>query len=353
MGKTSRAAVAVLAVTALGLTFPAGAQETSTDVLLVTVAGSRTLNVTTPAGANLDGGEVDLGTAHTGAFVVSVADVNYEHVGYQVSSTLSNLYLDSGGPNCAKRVDSGDLAVSFPIDTQLQGLGALLEGLIDLEGTVSGGLVALLDPLGLVDAALGAAGQDPLSGRTLAAVSDVATQLEDTLNQVLDGLDPLLPVKVGNGNPGPYTAPAAHPTCAQGAGSPTSKLLLQGDASSLGDFVAGLISDLEDLVNGVTASDLVDNGVIDAAAAQAAAAEAIQNLEDEINAVLPVDVALPQTPAVINAVLDLLLGTLDLTNLVGQTGVGIGVPALDADPASAPQSGVYRGRMTVTLIDVP
>ncbi|HEX2030690.1 MAG TPA: hypothetical protein VHL78_04720 [Actinomycetota bacterium] len=346
---------AALALAALLMT-PAGAQE-QTDVLLAAVAGSRTLKVTTPAGANLSGGELDLGTAHQGAFVTTVTDLNYDHVGYQVSATLSNLYLFDGSFDCGKRVDSGDLSVGFPIDAQLQDLGALIEGLVDLEGTVSSTLSSLLDPTGAVGTVLTTAGLDPLAGRTLSTAGAVATQLEDTVAGVLDGADSLLPVKVSNGSPGPFGAAANHPSCGEGSGTPTSRLLMSGDASSPGDFVQGLIADLEALVNGITASDMVGDGTIDAAAAQAAAAQAVQDLEDDINAELAAlglpPITLPQTGAVIDQVLDELVGTLGLTNLIGQSGAGISVPNLAAEPDSAPTAGIYKGRMVVTLVDVP
>ena len=343
----------LLAAVAVG---PVGAQE-STDVLLAAVAGSRTLKVTTPTGADLNGGELDLGTSHSGAFVTTVTDANYDHVGYQVSATLSNLYLFDGSFDCAKNVASGDLATSFPIDSQLQDLGALVEGLVDLEGTVNGALATLLDPGGTISLILSTAGLDPLTGRPLEPAGQVTAQIEDTLDGALDGASSLLPVKISNGSPGPFTTPASHPQCGGGGGTPTSRMLMSGDASSLGGFVQDLIDDLEALVDGIAADDLVSGGVIDAAAAEAAAAEAVQGLEDQINAELAAlslpPITLPQTGTVIDAVLDLLVGLLDTTNLVGQSGAGIAVPNLDADPASAPTAGVYKGRMVVTLVDVP
>lgn len=343
----------LLAAVAAG---PAGAQE-ETDVLLAAVAGSRTLKVTTPTGTNLNGGELDLGTAHTGAFVTSVTDANYDHVGYQVSATLSNLYLFEGSFDCGKKVDSGDLSAAFPINAQVQDLGALIQGLVDLQGTVNGALASLLDPGGTIGLILSTAGLDPLAGRPLEVAGPVAAQVEDTLAGALDGASSLLPVKVSNGSPGPFSTPATHPQCGGGGGTPTSRMLMSGDASSLGGFVQGLIDDLQALVDGVTASDLIDAGVIDAAAAEAAAAEAVQGLQDQINselAGLGLDpIALPQTGDVIDLVLDLLVGLLDTANLLGQTGVGISVPNLNAEPDSAPTAGVYKGRMVVTLVDVP
>ena len=355
MHRKIKGGAAVLAFAALLMT-PAGAQE-QTDVLLAAVAGSRTLKVSTPAGANLSGGELDLGTAHQGAFVATVTDLNYDHVGYQVSATLSNLYLFDGSFDCGKRVDSGDLSVAFPIDAQVQDLGALLEGRVDLDGTVSSTLASLLDPTGAIGTVLGTAGLDPLAGRPLSAADPVATQLEDTLAGVLDGADSLLPVKVSNGSPGAFGAAASHPTCAGGSGTPTSRLVMSGDASSPGQFVQDLIADLEALVNGISASDMVGDGTIDAAAAEAAAAQAIQGLEDDINAELAglglPPIAIPQTGAVIDQVLDELVGALGLTDLIGQSGAGISVPNLAAQPDSAPTAGIYKGRMVVTLVDVP
>lgn len=355
MGRKIKGGAAVLAFAALLMT-PAGAQE-QTDVLLAAVAGSRTLKVTTPAGANLSGGELNLGTAHQGAFVTTVTDLNYDHVGYQVSATLSNLYLFDGSFDCGKRVDSGDLSVAFPVDAQLQDLGALIEGLVDLDGTVSSTLASLLDPTGAIGTVLSTAGLDPLAGRALSAAGPVATQLEDTVAGVLDGADAALPVKISNGSAGPFSAASSHPACGEGSGTPTSRLVMSGDASSLGDFVQGLIADLEALVNGLSASGLIADGTIDAAAAEAAAAQAVQGLEDDINAELAAlglpPIALPQTGTVIDQVLDELIATLGLTDLIGQSGAGIAVPNLAAQPDSAPTAGIYKGRMVVTLVDVP
>lgn len=347
--------VSLLALVAVGA--PARA-DTSTDVLLATIAGSRTLSVTTPTGTNLDGGALDLGTSHTGAFVVSVTDVTYDHVGYQVSSTLSNLYRFQGGFNCDRKVDSADLAVAFPVDPQLQDLEAIIQGLVDLEGTVSPALADLLDPLGVINTLLVGAGLDPLVGRPLSAGADeIAAQLQDALSGVLDGADSLLPVKVSNGSAGAFGSPAAHPDCGGGAPSPTSRLLMSGNAGSLGGFVQGLIDDLAALVDGITAADMVGDGTIDAAAAQAAAAAAVQGLADDLNAQLAGlglgPVTLPQTGGVIDQVLQELEGVLGTVDLLGQSGIGVSVPNLDASPASAPQSGVYRGRMVVTIVDVP
>ncbi|HWC31769.1 MAG TPA: hypothetical protein VG709_01410 [Actinomycetota bacterium] len=348
------AAAAMLLVVAMGVGPAAG--QTSTDVSLAALTGSRTLIVTTPTGANLDGGELDLGTSHTGGFVTSVADVNYDHVGYQVSSTLSNLYLFAGSFDCNKRVDSDDLAVSFPIDAQVHDIGAIVNGLVDVEGTVNGGLATLLDPTGAINTVLTTAGLDPLAGRPLVA-GDLTAQLEDTLNGVFDGADSLLPVNLSNGPNGSFAEPAAHPNCGGGAGTPTSRLLMSGEASGVGGFVQGLIADLEALVDGVSLDGLVSGGVVDAAAAQAAAAAAVQDLEDAINAELAglslAPIALPQTSDVVDLVLERLIGALDLANLIGQTGLGVSLPNLDATPDSAPVSGVYKGRMVVTLVDVP
>ncbi len=350
------AAAAVLVVAAVGVGPAAG--QTSTDVSLAALAGSRTLIVTTPTGANLDGGELDLGTSHTGGFVTSVADINYDHVGYQVSATLSNLYLFDGSFDCAKKVNSGDLGVSFPIDAQVHDIGAIVNGLLDLEGTVNGALATLLDPTGAINTVLTTAGLDPLTGRPLSpGADDLVAQLDDTLNGVFDGADSLLPVNLSNGPPGSFAGAAAHPDCGGGAGTPTSRLLMSGEASGLGGFVQGLIDDLEALVDGISADDLVSNGVVDAAAAEAAAAAAVQQLEDDINAELAglslPPIALPQTSAVIDLVLERLIGVLDVANLLGQTGLGVSLPNLDATPDSAPVSGVYKGRMVVTLVDVP
>ncbi|MGH2725126.1 MAG: hypothetical protein ACRDI0_12895 [Actinomycetota bacterium] len=352
-GMATACGLLVIAAVAAG---PVGAQE-STDVLLAAVAGSRTLKVTTPTGTNLNGGELNLGTAHTGAFVTTVTDLNYDHVGYQVSATLSNLYLFGGSFDCAKKVDSGDLSAAFPIDAQLQDLGALVQGLVDLEGTVDGALATLLDPTGAIGLILSTAGLDPLAGRPLEITGPIAAQVEDTLAGALNGASSVLPVKISNGSPGPFTTPASHPQCGGGGGSPTSRLLMSGDASSLGGFVQDLIDDLQALVDGISASDMITDGTIDAAAAEAAAAEAVQGLQDQINSELAglglPPIALPQTGAVIDQVLDTLVGLLDTANLLGQSGAGISVPNLNADPDSAPTAGIYKGRMVVTLVDVP
>ena len=345
--------VALMALALVGLAGPgASAQSTSTDVVMAALAGTRTLVVTTVSGASLDGGTLDLGDAGSGAFGVAVADVTYDHVGYDVTATMSNLYRFDGTFECGKRIDSGDMAVDFPVDSTVDGLGAVVSGLVDLDGTVNGALASALDPLGIVQLALTPLGLS-ITGQDI-AIPDLPVQVSDTVDGLLDGLDDLLPVKVQKGTAGNFTAPAAHGTCAEGAGTPTQIGIMAGDASSTGDLFTSIVADLQSQVDALTGSALISGGVIDSALAEAGAAAAIAGLQDTLETLAGIPLPpLGTSGGAVQAVLDLVTGTLDATNLLGQTGAYLTIPTLNGDTGNAPQTGSYRGTMTVTLVDTP
>ena len=342
-------------------------EDCPVDVTLAAVAGTRTMVVTTAAGADLNGGRLDLGTAHTGAFVVNVIDVTYDHVGYEVKGTLSDLYHITdlaaalgggpGGYDCAatSKIASSKASMAYPIDPQLLDLGAILGGTVDLAGELTGAVLAALPaPIATLIGTL------PLGGDELdldgGSVPVSLEDLADGIEKVLDGASDLLPIKIGNGATGNYTNAAAHPKCGGGAGTPTSKLIMAGTKNDASGFLAALEGLLGDAVTlAGDAQGLIDDSVADTAAVEAAAVQAIQDLEDQINAIVDPDISLPKDDAaLIAAVLDALGATLGAVfDVIGQTGTGVVVPTIGVDASDAPTSGLFGGRLTLTLMDVP
>lgn len=325
-----RVTIGAVALFALaGATLGAAADTSTVPVTVAVVNGTRTLTVTDPAGAAIGGSGLPLGVGHSGAFLVNVTDANYAHAGYQVSATMTNLYPYAGTYDFG-----GDVIPSSAVSVDYPGN---LAGLVDIESIVAP-VVTLSGNLGL----LGTISGLDVDGVTqsVQTLSNAVTQ--DTLATVLDQL----PVSLTAGATGAFTDPADIGQAGEpGAphGSPTSKVLMSGDAQSPTALLDALVAALDNDLGGSTAQELIDAGLLD---------------QDTVLTAVAGDLGLVPsllTNLQITTILNGLTGTVtDITgDVLGQTGTYSSLPALGIDLPVGTDTGVYRGQLVVTLMDKP
>jgi hypothetical protein len=318
----------------------AGAASAGSSVNLpVTVsasAGTRTLTVTDLSGNPLGPTNgLALANGQVKRFVVSVTDVNYSHVGYQVTSEMSNLYPYANGSYdfAATPIPSGNVQLSN------------FSSLLDLENVKS--LVAPVFTLtGTLPSVLGLSGSSTLTGlggavqsATTVPASLVGSQLQSDLS--------LLPLQVTQGPSGEaYTNPAqlvdGSTTGPAVSGTPTQLTLMSGSAQP-GDL-AGLLSELQGVYNGLSAATLIADGVLS---------------QDTVVTALETQLGLPSSAveANLSAILSALSGTVtalsSTTGVLGQSGSYNGISGLGITVPATTTSGTFRGIYTVILADTP
>jgi hypothetical protein len=334
-----RSAAALAAVTLL-LAVGIGSAETITVDAQVTT-GTRTFALKTLAGGGLDA--LTLGAAGERGFVTSVTDERYERVGYQVTATMSNLYKVTNGTfDCTRSIPASGLGIGFLASpVSVSDVAGLVEPVWDLAGTLTG---ALATTLGVA------------SGTAFAVTAFPGERVEHALAGTFTGLQDALPIKVAPGPGGSFTAPAAHPTCGSGAGSPTSRLLMNGTGSNL----AALFTWLQDAI--MTAADVGGDAAVDAAELVATGAADDPTLAAATRAALAsagvsltlLDALIAANTVTMTQLYELLDATLrPVTALVGQTGSYLALPKLTLSIPDGTPPGTYRGTLTVTQVDVP
>ena len=323
-------AVASLAAAAAVLVPMAAMADSSTvPVTTVVATGTRTLNVTDPTGAAIGANGLPLGAGHGGALLVNVTDVNYQHAGYQVSATMTNLYPWAGSAYDfnGTPIPSSAISVGYPSDLlDLVDVKSLVDPVIKLTGSVSVGPVGLGLPTSI---------NQTVDGATSSVQTLANTVTKSTLASALASL----PVTLGTGETGSFASAAGLPGEPTAHPNPTSKVLMSGSAQDPAS--AALVSALETAYGGKTAAQLVAAGLLDQNAVISAVAQQLGITPDLLSA------------ADISSIMSTLTGdvTAIVGSVLGQSGSYNTLPTLSIDVPSSASAGVYRGQLVVTLMD--
>lgn len=326
---------------ALVLAIPAiGRADTVTVQALVSV-GTRTMAVKAIGGGALS--SLSLGNGAGTGFMVTVTDVAYQRNGYQVSANLSDLYAVSGSTfDCARKLPASSLTLGYLSNpTSLTGIGAVGQPVWNLSGSLTG----------LLATTLGVA-----SGTAFSATGVNGNAVEKTLSGVFAGTEATLPMSLGEGGSGAFSAPAGHSTCAPSpAGSPTSKLVMSGGAQNQAGMLTwvqnAVVNGADQNLNGVvTGSELVGSGSIGSAELATAVRTALGNAGVNLGLL---DTLLNAGTVSLADLFGVTTATLQpLTSVGGQSGTYIALPKLSASIPAGTASGTYRGTLTVTLVDL-
>ena len=322
----TRLVAAAGAITLLAGAGSAFAQGSTITVGATVINGTRTLNVKDVAGGAVS--SLALGTGHGGALLVNVSDINYAHVGYQVTATMSNLYPYNGSYQFNQTpIPSSAVNLSFP------------GGLLDVAN-----LSTLVTPLiHLTDSAAPFTPLTQLNATVTGTTTSVATLASTVTQATIGTLGNELPVRIATGGGGAFTNPAGV-TGQSGTFNPTAVSVLDGTAQSL----AGLLSDLTSALNNAktTAQDFVAAGLLDQNSVLAAAAAQLGLTTDQLTGA--------QITQIMNAAatvtgLQPLAGLTD--QVLGQTGSYNTVPQLSLQVPAQQPAGNYQGELTLTLMD--
>lgn len=362
------ATVAVAGLLAIATSSLAVAQE-SVEVSTELDVGSRVLEVTDLAGQDLQG--LALVPGRASAFRVAVRDTmadtvdpNFTFEGYDVDSSLTNLYATTapGTYDFSDLIPAGEVTLgsaTSPLDVRdmlaqldpdylLSATGVTCEAIaaelgLDLLTLASNSTCLLLGTLtgGLSFTDVALAGT-PLDQIDLSALA--ASQL------------PLVPT-AGQDAGRTY----AEPDCTNGVGAlhlqgcgteaattdltmlsaaPAASLSAQLDAI-LAAAVPGPLASLDGTGAKASLQDVLD------AMANSGVAEVSSFATN-----LAADFSQAQQLVVVNELLSATVGTLGLDDLVGYGALASGFPTLKVDPSTA-TAGVYTGTLTVRLIECP
>lgn len=335
---STRRALGISVVLVLGLSVQALAA--TSNVSLVTVAGSRTMTVKSIAGDDI--ATMSLGTGRQAPFLVNVSDVAYDRKNYQVSAMLSNLYkFDAAAStfDCnAASVPSSKVSIGFLANpTSARDIQAIASPTLTFSGTIT-------DP-----ALLALIGK---SSPTFVSVGTTQQKQSFATSTVFSGAETVLPLKIDTGTGGTFTQGAPHPTCSPVGGSATSVQVQQGDVDVQADVLAWVQSTANESfntaagpggilsINEALNSELITQSVIDSDVRDALTSSPVS-----ANPLLVTDVVIAQVEALLTAT-----GT-DVATIVGQSGTYASLPKLVVGDLSGIPSGTYRGVLTVTLIE--
>src|SRR3954451_2517421 len=203
--RSSRRALAALAAAGT-LVVPVAAFADSSTVPVTTVVGAtgtRTLAVTDPTGAAIGASGLPLGAGHGGAMLVNVTDLNYQHAGYQVSATMSNLYPWTGSAHDfpGAPIPSSAISVDYPSGLlDLLNVKSLVDPVVHLTGSLTVG------GLGLPTAI-----NQNVDGATSSVQTLASTVTQATLASALASALAELPVTLQTGETGAFSAAAGLP----------------------------------------------------------------------------------------------------------------------------------------------
>lgn len=322
-----RAVASLAAAAAVLVPIAALADSSTVPVTTVVATGTRTLNVTDPTGAAIGASGLPLGAGHGGALLVNVTDLNYQHAGYQVSATMTNLYPWAGSAYDfnGTPIPSSAISVDYPSSLlDLVNVKTLVDPVIKLTGSITVG------GLGVPSAI-----NQTVDGTTSSVQTLANTVTQSTLASALAEL----PVTLGTGETGSFDAAAGLPGEPTAHPSPTSKVLMSGSAQDPAS--AALVSALETTYGGETAAQLVAAGLLDQNAVISAVAQQLGITPDLLSA------------SDISTIMSSLTG--DVTaiagSVLGQSGSYNTMPTLSINVPPSASAGVYRGQLVVTLMD--
>lgn len=323
-----RAAVfaAVVALTLAGAV-PSSADEVT--VSLTNPGGSRTLYVESVLGQPLS--SLDFGTGRSQPFRVRVVDTTMERSGFQVLTTMSNLYMVSGSTYAWDEViSSSEVGIAYPANPlNLLNVKAVVAPVYDVADTLTGTLCTTVTAAG---------GSCSIAMSALDGVRqtvDLAVDLAD-LNSL-----PLVPQA---GEEGEFVEPdfagiGADDPEKPGSFTPTNKRVISGVVSTASSTLTKASAALHALVADEPASALVDADTLGGALRTAMGATVYD--------------ALP------SAVIDEIVAGLDTTvqaltadGLVGQSGTYLSYPQLDVNVPTDAAPGSYQGTLVVTAVQL-
>ncbi|HET7312408.1 MAG TPA: hypothetical protein VFJ17_13890 [Mycobacteriales bacterium] len=322
-------AVASLAAAAAVLVPVAAMADTSTVPVTTVVGatGTRTLAVTDPTGAAIGSGGLALGAGKGGALLVDVTDLNYQHAGYQVSATMSDLYPWTGTAYdfTGTPIPSNAISVGYPSGLlDLVNVKSLVAPVVQLTGSITVGGLGVPTSI-----------DQSLDGATQSVQTLANTVTQSTLAAALSQL----PVTLQTGDTGTFDSPAALPGEPTAHPNPTSKVLMSGTAQA--PLTSALVTALGTAYDGQTAAQLVAAGLLDQNAVIAAVAQQLGITPDLLS------------PADITTIMSTLTGTITglVGSVLGQSGSYNTLPTLTINVPSSTPAGVYRGQLVVTLMD--
>lgn len=307
------------------LALSASAEEVT--VAVSNPGGSRTLIV-----EDLDGNALttlDFGTSRAHPFRVRVVDEDMDRAGYQVVSSMTNLYKKTGpgAYEYATKIASGDVTVGYSsTPLNVTDVTALVSPVFDVTGDL------LCDALGLVP------------GNSACVIQDVEGLLQEVPLTVDLGDLTNLPLVPGQGTTGSYDdadyvgvgdADPAKP----GTFDPTSIPL---GSTSVGGDLAGIQSSLNSVIAGLGADEVVDTDAL------------LSEVQGMLGPVFDLLGVVPGLPTVDALIADLEATLVDLTgvNILGQSGNLRAYPILNVDVPGAAPTGDYEGTYSVTLVQL-
>ena len=312
-----RAALVVVAL--LGAAALPAAAQTDVDVSVAN-GGPRTLYIEDMLGNELE--SLDINGASTLPFRVRVVDDSFDHEGFTVSATMTNLYLDEDGLDFDTQIDSDDLEIVNPLNPL---------DVLDVE-TVVQPVIAGVEVTGLVACGL-------LGFVATATCSLDLTELVDPLEAKLVEVEALvdlldltnLPLIPQMAEPGEFTHPdwvaAQEP---DGAPPATPRTLLSADPGDVGD----LLPELDAALALLDADDIIDPNVLAGAVHELLGATLTAVQATTVLAATTIDVE----PLTANEVLY-------------QSGTYTSFPMLRITVPSDKPNGTYRGTLVVTGIE--
>ena len=323
------AVAAALAAAAAGLGVPSPARAAEVTVAVSNPGGSRTVYVEDLLGQPLS--TLNFGTSRSQPFRVRVVDSTMDRSGFQVLTSMSNLYLVSGATYAWNTlVPSSDIAVAYPPDPlNLVDPQAVVEPTYDLTETVTGALCTTITTLG------GSCSIVMTAVDGLRQAVDLAVDLSDTSSL------PLIPQE---GETGDFTSPdwagiaAANPD-KPGSFTPTNREVISGAVNTASTTLTSTKAALAAMVAGQPASSLVDTATL-TSALRTALTGAVYD------ALLPADV---QT---IIGALNVAVHDLAAADVVGQSGPYLSYPKLDVTLPAGQAPGSYKGTLVVTAVQL-
>jgi hypothetical protein len=369
-------ALLVAATTAVAVAAPAFA-DTSVPVTVIGLGGTRQFAVEDITGSPLSA--INLGTGGAQPFRTHVTDAAFLPTAtggnYDVSATLSNLYLKTGAGSAATdynynvKVPSSAAKIGFGsnplgvnglsiVDLPKLSIAGTLSSCASLTGPLKSllGLSALGVVLGSNSALANLCSTLGTNGAPVTATVDAALQ---TVTSTLTDLTKL-PTALSGATGGTFTQPSyangvgAFDTAgAAAAGStvPSSVSLMKGVTGSVLDtaFATSLLNQLTALLTGPLTSATGVNAQTQLASVVSQLQASATPVFSQLGAVLNTLSAADQS-TLINTVFTTVAPLAPvLADLHGITGSSYAFPVLNATPTT-PVAGTYGGTMTVTFV---
>ncbi len=338
--RKSRLALSLAALTlgAAALPGTASAQTTPVPVSVVNTTSSRTLFVESTTGQPLT--SLDFGSVRSLPFRVRVVDGSFTRTPFTVSTTMTNLYLDSGsGPTYATKIASSNVSLgSQASPLNVLGVSAAVQPLVNTVSTITDTTICGL--LGLA-AAVPLGGTVPSCSITTSGLTGVVQNLSVPVNLSLLSNLPLLPqandtgpfsnAEFGAGTVGAGdTVGAAAATAA--SQTPTPLKVISGAPISTSAVLTAL--------RGALATTPLAS-LVPAATVTAALNAAVGNAWSTLSAT-QIDTVLASTVGTAQA----LIGT----QVLSQTGTYVSLPTLNVTVPGGVPAGQYKGTMVVTAL---